>query len=56
MAYLYSISQKSHVALVVNKSHSMRTFLSKTYPEKDIEKEEKILHTTANFCSFPRHR
>lgn len=34
----------------------IRIFVVQTYPEKHIEKEEKILDTAANFCTILGHR
>lgn len=56
---LYSFPREGRVTLYLSTNDYdvyIRIFVAQTYPEKHIEKEEKILDTAANFCSILRHR
>lgn len=56
---LYSFLREGLVTLYLSTNDYdvyIRIFVAQTYPEKHIEKEEKILDTAANFCPILRHR
>ena len=56
---LYSFPREGRVTLYLSTNDHdvyIRIFVVQTYPEKHIEKEQKILDTAANFCAVLRHR